>query len=85
MLPELDAKYGVGHLWVFGSHARGESKESSDLDLLVEFNRRGCSLLEFVGLEQEIGDRLGLRVDLVDRQALRPEIAPHALRDAVAV
>ena len=85
MLPELRSRYGVGRLWVFGSFARGEAKDGSDLDILVEFERRGISLFGFVGLEQEIGDRLGVKVDLVERSALRPEIRPIVLAEAQVV
>jgi predicted nucleotidyltransferase len=85
LLPELGVKYGVGRLWVFGSFARGEAGPDSDLDVLVEFERRGISLFGFVGLEQEISDRLGLKVDLVERSALRPEIRPEVLAEAQAV
>ena len=85
ILPELRTKYGVGKLWVFGSHARGEAKPTSDLDVLVEFDRRGISLFGFVGLEQEIGDLLGIQVDLVERSALRPELTKTVLDEARAV
>ncbi len=85
MLPDLRQSYGVGQLWVFGSRARNSARNDSDLDLLVEFERREISLFRFVGLEQEIGDRLGLKVDLVERSALRPELAPSILSDAVSV
>jgi hypothetical protein len=82
MLPELRRKYGVGRLWVFGSRARGQEVAGSDLDLLVEFERRGISLFGFVGLEQEIGDRLGMKVDLVGLSALRPEIRSNVVAEA---
>jgi predicted nucleotidyltransferase len=85
MLPELNGKYGVGRLWIFGSYARDDAGPGSDLDLLVEFERAGISLFGFVGLEQEIGDRLGMKVDLVERSALRAEIRPNVLVEAQAV
>lgn len=85
MLPELRSRYGVGSLWVFGSYVRGQQGAESDLDVLVEFERCGLSLFGFVGLEQEIGDRLGLKVDLVERSALRPEIGGNVLSEAQAV
>lgn len=85
LMPELRQRFGVSGLWVFGSYARGENSDGSDLDVLVEFERRGISLFEFVGLEQELGDRLGLKVDLVERDAIRPELRVSILNEATAV
>ena len=85
MLPHLGAKYAVDKLWVFGSRVRGQGREDSDLDVLVEFKHRGFSLLEFIALEQEIQDELGLKVDLVDRSAVRDELRSTVFPEALAV
>ena len=85
MLPALHDRYGVGRLWVVGSRARGDHRPDSDLDLMVEFERRGISLFGFAGLELEIEDRLGLKVDLVEEGALKPRVAKEMARDAVLV
>ena len=85
MMPGLGERYGVSALNVFGSWARGEAGSESDLDLLVDFERPGLWLWDVIGLEQEIGDRLGLKVDLVDRRALRPELPPYVHADLVTV
>ena len=85
LLPRLKQQYGVSGLWIFGSRARGESAEGSDVDLLVDFDRRGISLFKFVGIELEVEDALGLRVDLVQKSALRAEIAPQVLKEAQPV
>ncbi len=85
MMPDLRQRYGVGGLWVFGSRALNAGRSDSDLDLLVEFERSEISLFRFVGLEQEIADRLGVKVDLVERSAIRPELASSILKDAVSV
>lgn len=85
MLPDLQTRYGVESLWVFGSRARGEGREDSDLDLMVQVPPGRLSLWDYIGLEQEIEDRLGLNVDLVERRALRAEIAPYVLPEAVPV
>lgn len=85
MLPDLSSRYGVSSLSIFGSRVRGEERAESDLDLLVEFAQSGLTLWDFIGLEQEIGDRLGLKVDLVDRKALRPELQPFVLPEALPV
>ena len=56
---------------VFGSVARGEARPDSDLDLLVDFEP-GTSLLDHVGLFQDLEDLLGVGVDVVARSALKP-------------
>jgi predicted nucleotidyltransferase len=56
---------------VFGSVARGEVRPGSDLDLLVDFEQ-GASLLDHVGLFQDLEDLLGVGVDVVARSALKP-------------
>lgn len=84
MLPELRRRYPVAGLGVFGSYARGEQTATSDLDLLVDFDGP-IGLLEFVRLEEEIGRRLGVPVELVTRAALRPVIGEHIMRELVPV
>ena len=80
-LPELRARYGVRTLGVFGSYIRGEHGRRSDLDLLVEFDDRPLSLLRFIELEQHLSDLLGLKVDLVERQTLKPAIGRRILEE----
>lgn len=83
--PSLRDEYGVSDLWVFGSYVRGEEAASSDIDVLVEFDRPGMTLFKFVDLEMRLSEHLGTKVDLVQRSALRPGIRPHVLSEAVAV
>lgn len=82
--PKLQERYPLLSISVFGSYARGEQNEESDLDLLVELGD-GMTLIDFVGLQQEIGDALGLPVDLAEKEALKPRIAPYILKEAVRV
>ena len=83
--PLLHEQYGVSDLWVFGSVARGEEREGSDLDVLVAFDRRGMTLLKFVELEMLLSEKLGVEVDLVQRSALRPRLSQFILAEAIAV
>jgi predicted nucleotidyltransferase len=83
-LPELRAQYHVRNLWAFGSYVRGEVKKRSDLDLLVEFDR-APTFFEFVRLERQIGELLGLKVDLVMRTALKPAIGARILEEIVPI
>ena len=84
-LPMLRERYGVHSLGVFGSHVRGEQQRSSDLDLLVEFDDRPLTLLQFIALEHYLSDLLEVKVDLVERNALKPTIGRHILDEVVPV
>jgi uncharacterized protein len=79
--PLLDA-FGVTRLSMFGSFARDEGREDSDVDLLVEFGKP-IGLFEFVRLQRELGARLGRRVELVTPAALRPQLRDRILGEAV--
>ena len=74
--------YGVARLSVFGSVARDEAREGSDIDLLVEFNR-AVGLFEFVRLKRALGELVGHPVDLVTPAALKPQLRDRILGEAV--
>lgn len=84
MLPELKKKYPIKYMGVFGSFVRGEQSPSSDLDILVEFNG-SITLLGYARLENELSDRLGIKVDLVSKTALKPRIGKRILSEVVEV
>jgi predicted nucleotidyltransferase len=78
---DLAARYGVTDVRVFGSMARGDAHESSDVDLLVR-PLPGTSLLDLGGLLMDAQDLLGRRVDVVSEGALDPRIRERVLREA---
>ena len=84
MMPELTSNYGVQSLGLFGSFIRGEHKRRSDLDILVDFD---CapSLFQFIRLENDLKEKLGLKVDLVMKSALKPNIGRQILRKVITV
>jgi predicted nucleotidyltransferase len=83
---EVLARYGAANLRMFGSVARGDAREGSDLDLLVDLlPGHGNELLRVAGLAEELSDILGLGVDVVAPTLLRDEVSSSALADAVAV
>ncbi|WP_407356644.1 nucleotidyltransferase family protein [Methanolobus sp. WCC5] len=84
LLPELKDRFKVRSLAVFGSYVRGEQTDASDLDVLIEFNE-APGLLEFVELENYLSDTLGIKVDLVLKSALKPDIGKNILNEAVPV
>ncbi len=81
---ELGSKYGVKEIGIFGSYVKEEQKETSDVDILVEFEKP-LGLLEFVGLKNYLSDLLGVNVDLVMRKALKPSIGKRVLGEVVYV
>lgn len=86
MLPELAAKYGVGELGVFGSRVRGDHRPDSDLDVLVTFLPDARpTLITLSELEDEIADRLGVKIDLAMRRSLKPQLRPYILSEVQSV
>ena len=80
------ARYGAVNPRLFGSVARGDATSSSDLDLLVDLlPARGNELLRVAGIAEELGEVLGMRVDVVSTTLLRGDVSASALSDAVAV
>lgn len=69
--PGLAETYGVSEIGIFGSYARGDQEPASDVDILVSFEEP-IGLIRFVGLQEELGDLLGVEVDLTTRNALKP-------------
>ena len=82
--PVLKERFKVETIGIFGSYVRGEQKRKSDLDVLVEFSETP-SLFEFVELEDFLSQKLGVKVDLVMRDALKPRIRDSILSEAVYV
>jgi len=75
-------RYGARHVRIFGSVARGEADEKSDIDFLVDLER-GRSLLDLGGLLMDLQSLLGRRVDVVTERGLRQRIRSRVLEEAV--
>jgi uncharacterized protein len=67
---------------VFGSYARGEENEKSDLDILIDFNKR-VNLLELIGLEQQLSELLGIKVDLITLRSVNASLKPYIESDLI--
>lgn len=80
--PELRRRYPIREMGVFGSWVRGEQTEDSDIDVLVEFDGP-IGLLDVVGLKLDLSDRLGVPVDLVMKDGLKPRIGRRILSEVV--
>lgn len=87
ILKELDflkKTYKVKEIGIFGSHVRGEAEEDSDLDILVSVDL-SIDLLAFIGLENYLSEKLGIKVDLVMKDALKPYIGKQILKEVIYV
>jgi hypothetical protein len=78
------AAHGARNVRVFGSVGRGESGDSSDLDLLVDM-AEGRSLLDFVALGADLEEALGVPCDVVTEESLSPYLRDRVLAEAVSL
>lgn len=82
--PQLESEFGVKRIALFGSVARDEGRETSDLDLLVAFDGPAKSK-QFFGAQFVIEDSLDCKVDMVTEKALRKELRPYIEKDLIVV
>ena len=82
--PELRRKYAVKSLALFGSMARGDDREGSDVDVLVEFEGK-ATFDNFMGLKLDLEDLFGRPVDLLTPNSLNPAIQAEIEKDAILV
>lgn len=83
-IEEICARHGAHRPRVFGSAARGEDTATSDVDVMVDLDH-DADLLSLVRLERELGDLLGVDVDVVPRSAMSEDLRRAADADAVPV
>jgi uncharacterized protein len=81
---QLATAYGASDVRVFGSVARGDDDETSDIDLLVRM-APGRSVFDIGGLLMDLQELLGRRVDIVTERGLRPRIRAQVVRDAIPI
>ncbi len=82
--PEIKAKYKVKEIGIFGSFVREEQSETSDIDILVEFEAP-IGLFKFLELEEYLESRLGRKVDLVSKKGLKPRIGRYILQEVLMI
>lgn len=79
---ELEHKFKVKEIGIFGSYVKGEQKKRSDIDILVEF-KEPIGLFRFIELEEYLEKLLGVKVDLVSKKALKPRIGENIIKEVV--
>ena len=82
--PELQRRFGVEYIALFGSTVRDEAGPDSDIDVLVEFDPDfEASLLDFIHLKHFLSDEMNAQVDLVHRKTLIPELRDGILAESI--
>jgi predicted nucleotidyltransferase len=82
--PELNKKYYVKNIGIFGSLVRGQADKSSDVDILVDFSR-GIDLFDFIALENYLSEKTGAKIDLVSAKAVRDEFKDNILKEVIYI
>ena len=84
--PVLRRNFSVDSIELFGSYVRGEQTEKSDLDVLVTFfEPNNVDLFKFIELRLFLKDELGVDVDLIEKDALKPRLKGQILEEAIKV
>ena len=80
--PYLKKEFKVNSLGIFGSYVRQDNSSTSDIDLLVTFSEPP-SLFQYIELENQLSQKLGIKVDLVMKSALKPGIKENILKEVI--
>ena len=84
LIKETLRKYEPSLVGIFGSYARNEQTSSSDIDILVDFHHQ-INLLDLIGLEQELSEQLGIKVDLVTLRSINEQLKPYIQQDLIRI
>ena len=79
---EIARRYGASDIRIFGSVARGDNTEASDVDLIVRFEP-GRSLFDHGGLLMDLQDLLGVKVDVISEDGMRERFRNHVMKEAI--
>jgi len=83
-LRDIEKQFKVNYLGIFGSYVRNEQEEYSDIDILVDFFEVP-SLFQFIRLENYLSELLEIKVDLVMKEALKPNIGKRILKEVIKI
>ena len=76
------SRFNPRMIGIFGSYARGENNQNSDLDILIDF-KQPLDLIEVIGLEQELTEKLSTKVDLITLRSLNPQLKAYVEKDLI--
>lgn len=80
---ELRKKYKITEIRIFGSYVRGEQREESDIDLIVDFEEIP-TLIELMKIQEELEKLLGVKIDLLTEESISPFIKPY-IKEVVTI
>ena len=83
-IKKITSKFKPKMIGIFGSYARNEHTADSDLDVLIDFDLK-ISLLDLVGLEQELSKELGIKVDLITMKSVNKLLKPYIEKDLIRI
>lgn len=84
-LPEIKSRFKVKEIGIFGSQIKGKAKESSDIDILVEFEKGNKTFNNYMELKFYLENLFSCKVDLVLKDALKEELKEHILSEVIYV
>jgi predicted nucleotidyltransferase len=84
LMPILQEKYHVKTIEIFGSYARGEQAQKSDLDLLIEFSQP-YNLWQLLDVKEFLSKKLRLKFDLVPKDSIKPMLKEQITQEAVPI
>lgn len=82
--PELEKRYSLSELGVFGSYARGDQQQTSDIDILVDFSSR-IDGFQYIRMAHELEDLLEQKIDVVSRKGIKPKYLPFVEKSLINV
>lgn len=84
IIKDITGKHNPVMVGIFGSYARNEQTDDSDLDILIDFNTK-INLLDLIGLEQELSEILGIKVDLVTSKSVNERLKSYINKDLIRI
>lgn len=82
IIKDITRRFNPTFVGIFGSYSRGEQKPNSDLDILIDFPNR-INLLDIIALEEELSEKLHIKVDLVTVKSLNHQLKPYIEKDVI--
>ena len=84
--PALNEKFYIKNLGLFGSYIRGENSPSSDIDILIEYDEsKSFSIFTIIALEDFLTKLFNIKVDLVNKKSIKPDLKDSILNEVVFV